>query len=117
MLAVGEAMLEGEFIFRVSWRGAAFNALRIAVDRDDALNVTERWDRMHPPRHALAALPGEDGQLDETETAPRADLGLDEPLPRPCRHPDNIRTLTGPEECMRARDDAASWMFRKLELA
>ncbi|QIE57530.1 hypothetical protein G5B40_20015 [Pikeienuella piscinae] len=118
MLAVGEAMLEGELAFRDGRREAAFEALRTAVARDDALNFTEPWAWMHPPRHALAALLAEDGRLDEAETELRADLGLDDTLPRPCRHPDNIWALTGLAECMRARNAAAaSEVVGKLEMA
>lgn len=102
-LAVGDAMLVGELAYREGRLDEAFAALREAVARDDALNFTEPWAWMHPPRHALAALLAEAGRFDEAEPVLRADLGLDDRLPRPCRHPDNIWALTGLEECLRRR--------------
>lgn len=103
MLAVGDAMLEGELLYRIGAREAAFTALREAVARDDALNFTEPWAWMHPPRHALAALLAEDGRLEEAERVLRTDLGLDDSLPRACRHPRNIWALLGLAECLEAR--------------
>ena len=51
----------------------AFSGLRLAVARDDALNYTEPWAWMHPPRHALGALLAEQGEFEEAEAG----------LPRP----------------------------------
>ena len=56
MLRVGEAMLDGELEYRKKNHDRAFERLRLAVSRDDALNYTEPWAWMHPPRHALGAL-------------------------------------------------------------
>lgn len=106
ILAVGDAMLVGELAYREGRLDQAFASLRTAVARDDALNFTEPWAWMHPPRHALAALLAEAGRLGEAEPVLRADLGLDETLPRACRHPDNIWALSGLVECLRARNAA-----------
>lgn len=106
MLAVGDAMLEGELAFRQGRFDAAFAALRTAVARDDALNYTEPWAWMHPPRHALAALLAERRRLEEAEAVLRTDLGYDGALARPCRHPENVWALIGLMECVAARSDA-----------
>ena len=76
ILRVGEAMLEGELEYRKRNYERAFNALRLAVERDDNLNFTEPWAWMHPPRHALGALLAQQGRYEEAETVYRTDLGL-----------------------------------------
>ena len=50
MLRVGEAMLDGELEYRKENHDRAFERLRLAGSRDDALNYTEPWAWMHPPR-------------------------------------------------------------------
>lgn len=105
VLAVGEAMAEGELFYRTEDFDAAFEALRRAVALDDALNYTEPWAWMHPPRHALGALLAEQGRFDEAEAVYRADLGYDGTLPRCCQHPDNIWALHGLVECVERNGD------------
>lgn len=100
MLLIGDAMLEGELEYRRGNHEKAFASLRQAVARDDALNYTEPWAWMHPPRHALAALLAEQGQFDEAEAVLRTDLGFDPGLARCCQHPDNIWALRGLVECV-----------------
>ena len=73
MLAVGEAMMEGEIAYHRGEHDRAFEWLRLAVARDDALNYTEPWAWMHPPRHALGALLAEQGRFDEAERVYRED--------------------------------------------
>ena len=59
---------------------------------------------MQPARHALGALLLEQGRVEEAEAVYRADLGLDDTLRRPCRHPENVWSLHGYHECLlRAR--------------
>ena len=100
MLRIGHAMLDGELEYRKQNYDRAFSSLRLAVARDDALNYTEPWAWMHPPRHALGALLAEQGEFEEAETVYRADLGYDGSIPRCCQHPDNIWALQGLTECV-----------------
>ena len=46
------------------------------------------------------ALLLEQGRVEEAEAVYRADLGLDDTLSRPCRHPDNVWSLHGYHECL-----------------
>src|SRR5260370_53101 len=67
ILAVGEKMLDGELEYHRGNHEVGYAYLREAVDRDDNLEYIEPWAWMHPPRHALAALPAEQGQYGEAE--------------------------------------------------
>ncbi|MDF1793747.1 MAG: hypothetical protein P1U88_17680 [Thalassobaculaceae bacterium] len=118
-LGVGAAMLAGEIAYRRGAFEEAFDALRLAVARNDALNYTEPWAWMHPPRHALGALLAEQGHHDEAEAVYRADLGFDGSVPRPCRHPDNVWALHGLLECVdrRGGGDEATLLRQRLSLA
>ncbi|MEM9140150.1 MAG: hypothetical protein AAGB15_09990, partial [Pseudomonadota bacterium] len=107
VLAVGKAMLDGELDYRKRNYDRAFESLRCAVARDDALNYTEPWAWMHPPRHALGALLAEQGRFDEAEDVYRADLGLNATLQRCSQHPNNIWALQGLVECVERRGDSA----------
>ncbi|XWN33496.1 MAG: hypothetical protein ROR55_10700 [Devosia sp.] len=107
ILGVGEAMLQGELLYRQGDYGPAFDALRRAVARDDGLNYTEPWAWMHPPRHALGALLAEQGHFEEAEAVYRADLGYDQGVARCCQHPDNVWALHGLHECVSRRRDSA----------
>ena len=102
VLAVGDAMLEGEIAYRRRNFEAAFDALREAVRRDDNLNYTEPWAWMHPPRHALGALLAEQGRHGAAIEVFRQDLGMAEGLPRCCQHADNVWALTGLVGSLRA---------------
>lgn len=117
MLAVGAAMLEGELEYRKGNYDQAFASLRLAVQRDDALNYTEPWAWMHPPRHALGALLGEQGLYEEAEAVFRADLGFSSDLPRCCQHPDNIWALQGLAECMEKSGKIDEQPFLRQRLA
>jgi hypothetical protein len=80
---------------------------------DDALNYSEPWPWMHPPRHALGALLLDQGQIEEATRVYRADLGLDPLLPRPSWHPDNVWSLHGLVECYeRSTNGAMAEEFR-----
>ena len=100
ILRVGEAMLDGEVEYRKRNHERAFEALRLAVERDDNLNFTEPWAWMHPPRHALGALLAQQGRLAEAEAVYRADLGYSGDLARCSQHPDNVWALHGLLECV-----------------
>jgi len=91
ILGVAEAMMAGEILYRQGDFEAAFEQLREAVRRDDALNYDEPWGWMQPARHALGALLLEQGRLEEAESVYRADLR---------RHPHNIWSLHGLAECL-----------------
>ncbi|WP_420562871.1 tetratricopeptide repeat protein [Thalassobaculum sp.] len=118
-LGVGAAMLAGEIAYRRGAFEEAFDHLRAAVERNDALNYTEPWAWMHPPRHALGALLAEQGRHEEAEAVYRADLGLDPAVPRPCRHPDNVWALHGLLECVERRGGTAEaeMLRQRLTLA
>ena len=119
MLRVGEAMLDGELEYRKKNHDRAFASLRLAVSRDDALNYTEPWAWMHPPRHALGALLAEQGMFREAETVFRADLGYDPSLARCCQHPENVWALQGLVECVEQAGDANELrlLHQRLEFA
>lgn len=92
VLAVGDAFLDGEIEFRAGNHDAAFAALRVAVERNDALRYDEPWGWMVPPRHALGALLLEAGRHAEAEAVYREDLQ---------RNPNNGWALHGLAECCR----------------
>ena len=83
----------------------AFEHLRKAVRLSDNLNFSEPWPWMHPPRHALGALLMEQRQYQEAERVYRADLGLDETVPRCQQHLDNVWSLHGLAECLKRRGE------------
>ena len=47
----------------------------------------------------------EDGAYEEAEAVYRADLGLDDKLPRPSQHPRNVWALHGLHECLARRNE------------
>lgn len=91
VLAVGQNMLEGEIEYRAGNYEIAFESLRSAVAKNDALKYDEPWGWMQPPRHALGALLLEQGHIAEAESVYRADLA---------RHPGNGWSLLGLSECL-----------------
>lgn len=119
VLAVAEAMLDGELEYRKGNYEVAFEHLRKAVDLDDALNYAEPWAWMQPTRHALAALLLEQGHVEEAAKAYAADLGFDDTLPRARQHPNNVWALHGFHECLikLGRKDEAKILEPQLKLA
>ena len=119
ILLVGEAMLDGELEYRKRNHDIAFDALRLAVARDDNLNFTEPWAWMHPPRHALGALLVEQGRLEEAETVYRTDLGYTGGIARCSQHPDNVWAIHGLLECVKQRGEPneARLLEQKLRFA
>ncbi len=91
ILGVAEAMIDGEIAYRKGEFDEAFDHLREAVDRDDALNYDEPWGWMQPARHALGALLLEQGHFDESEEVYRDDLA---------KHPNNPWALHGLAESL-----------------
>ncbi|KAK4083369.1 hypothetical protein Purlil1_10780 [Purpureocillium lilacinum] len=100
ILCVAEAMLDGEVEYRRCNFDAAFAHLRESIRRYDQLPFDEPWGWMQPARHAYGALLLEQGHVEEALGVYRADLGLDESLPRVHRHPNNVWALHGYHECL-----------------
>lgn len=100
ILAVASAMLDGELHYREGEYDLAFAALERSIALDDGLPFDEPWGWMQPTRHAYGALLLEQGRVEEAEAVYRADLGLDDTLPRPSRHPGNVWALNGFHECL-----------------
>ncbi|MDG4647381.1 hypothetical protein P6F26_02905 [Roseibacterium sp. SDUM158017] len=119
VLAVGEAMMDGEIAFKAGRIEEGLDHLRRSVALDDDLLYDEPWGWMQPARHALGALLMEAGHHDEAEAVYRADLGLDETLARPCQHPRNVWSLHGLHECLVRRGERteAHHIARQLEQA
>jgi tetratricopeptide (TPR) repeat protein len=92
VLDIGRSMLAGELEYRRGNHAAAFEHLRAAVAKDEALRYDEPWGWFQPAAHALGALLLEQGRAEEAEAVYRRDLEL---------HPDNGWALHGLEECQR----------------
>ena len=116
LLAIGEAMLEGELEYRKANYDTAFAHLRRAIALDDALPYDEPWGWMQPTRHALGALLLEQGEVEEAEAVYRADLGLDDTLSRASQHPDNPWSLHGLHECLKRRGKSGEIKLIKQRL-
>ncbi|MGW3986308.1 hypothetical protein [Streptomyces sp. NPDC004830] len=99
-LAIASAMLDGELEYRRGDHDSAFAALERSIALDDNLPYDEPWGWMQPTRHAYGALLLEQGRVEEAEAVYRADLGLDDTLPRPLQHPGNVWALHGFHECL-----------------
>ncbi len=119
ILAVADEMLEGELSYRKGDFDKAFTHLRRSVEIDDNLPYDEPWGWMQPTRHALGALLMEQNHFEEAEAVYRADLGLDNTLPRPCQHPGNVWSLLGLHECLNKlhREDEAILLKPSLDVA
>lgn len=119
LLAIAEAMLEGEIAYRKGDYETAFRQLRRSVDLDDALPYDEPWGWIQPTRHALGALLYEQGRLEEAEAVYREDLGLGGGLSRATIHPDNVWSLRGLHDCLAAKGDSAELRLirQRLDLA
>lgn len=98
LLDIAREMVAGEVEYRRGNLDGAFEHLREAVRRDDALRYDEPWGWLQPARHALGALLLEQGRLAEAEQVYRSDLE---------RHPDNGWSLHGLAECLRRTNHAA----------
>ena len=105
VLAIGDAMLDGELEYRRGNYELAFDHLRRSVTLYGNLNYAEFWAWMQPPRHALGALLLEQGHVAEATQIYRADLGLDDTLQRSSQHPNNIWSLHGYAECCQLLGD------------
>lgn len=119
ILAIASAMLDGELEYRKGNFDAAFAALERSIDLDDNLPYDEPWGWMQPTRHAYGALLLEQGRVAEAEAVYRADLGLDETLPRALQHPGNVWALHGFHECLvrLGRQGEARIVAQQLKMA
>ncbi|GAA2459484.1 hypothetical protein [Streptomyces glaucus] len=119
ILAIASAMLDGELAYREGDHEAAFAALERSVALDDGLPYDEPWGWMQPTRHAYGALLLEQGRIAEAEAVYRADLGLDDTLPRALQHPGNVWALHGLHECLlrRGEEGEARIVAQQLKLA
>ena len=119
ILAVAEAMLDGELEYRRGNIELAFEHLRKAVKLDDSLPYDEPWGWIQPTRHAYGALLLEQGRVEEAAAVYSADLGLDDTLPRALQHRNNVWSLHGYHECLRklGRDAEARILEQQLQLA
>ena len=103
-------MIAGEIAYRRGDFDTAFEQLREAVRRDDALNYDEPWGWMQPARHALGALLLEQGHVEQAEVVYRTDLK---------RHPKNVWALQGLAECLmkQGKMNAATDIQKQFERA
>jgi len=100
VLQVATAMLDGEIEYRRGNYMMAFDSMRLAIQREDALIYAEPWGWMLPTRHPYAALSLEQGHIEQAAQAYAEDLGLDDKLARAHQHPNNIWALHGYHECL-----------------
>ncbi len=100
ILKVGASMLDGEVEYRAGNYDAAFEHLRKSITLYDELPYDEPWGWMQPARHAYGALLLEQGHVDEAMAVYKADLGVDDSLPRAHQHPNNVWALHGYHECL-----------------
>ncbi|MFE9675621.1 hypothetical protein ACFYO5_16080 [Streptomyces sp. NPDC006259] len=119
ILAIAATMLDGELEYRKGRYEAAFAALERSIELDDNLPYDEPWGWMQPTRHAYGALLLEQGRIAEAEAVYRADLGLDDSLPRPSQHPGNVWSLHGLHECLvrLGKDGEARIVAQQLKFA
>jgi tetratricopeptide (TPR) repeat protein len=106
LVAIALPLAEGEVEYRRGHRDMAFDLLREAVKRDDALKYDEPWGWMQPARHALGALLLEQGRVEEAEAVYREDLK---------RHPANGWSLHGLAECLERRGKTAEAQTARAE--
>jgi tetratricopeptide (TPR) repeat protein len=119
LFEIATEMLRGEIEYRKENYTAAFAHLRASVAHDDALPYDEPWGWMQPTRHALGALLLEQGHVAEAEAVYREDLGLGGQLSRATVHPDNVWSLKGLLDCLKARGDTVEsiGIKQRLDLA
>ncbi|WP_170752856.1 tetratricopeptide repeat protein [Ruegeria lacuscaerulensis] len=119
LLEIAHEMLRGEIEYRKENFDAAYAHLRRSVELDDNLPYDEPWGWMQPTRHALGALLFEQGHVTEAEAIYREDLGLGGTLSRASIHPDNVWSLKGLHDCLKARNETVEiqQIRQRLDLA
>ncbi|MFZ8969916.1 MAG: tetratricopeptide repeat protein [Paracoccaceae bacterium] len=118
-MGVAREMLAGEIAYHSGAPEIAFDHLREAVKKEDALPYDEPWGWMMPSRHALGALLLDQGRFDEAIDAYEADLGLNDNVIRANRHPNNVWALLGLHRCYEAteRENEARLIKPYLDIA
>jgi tetratricopeptide (TPR) repeat protein len=118
-MGVAREMLAGEIAYHSGAHEIAFDHLREAVKKEDALPYDEPWGWMMPSRHALGALLLDQGRFDEAIDAYEADLGLNDNVIRANRHPNNVWALLGLHRCYEAteRENEARLIKPYLDIA
>jgi tetratricopeptide (TPR) repeat protein len=91
VIAIADAMLEGEILVREGKLNEGLAALRDAAAKEDALKYDEPPDWLQPVRHALGTALIRAGKADEAEKVYREDLA---------RWPDNGWSLFGLAQCL-----------------
>jgi tetratricopeptide (TPR) repeat protein len=94
VLAIAEAMLEGEILYREGKVDEAIGALTEAVRLEDQLRYIEPPDWIQPVRHVLGATLVDAKRFADAETVYRADL---------VRHPHNGWSLHGLVQSLRGQ--------------
>ncbi len=119
LLEIAAEMLRGEIEYRKGNYEIAYAHLRRSVELDDTLPYDEPWGWMQPTRHALGALLFEQGHVNEAEAVYREDLGLGGTLSRASIHPDNVWSLKGLHDCLKARGETVEirQIKQRLDLA
>jgi len=119
LFEIATEMLRGEIEYRKGNYDTAYAHLRASVAHDDNLPYDEPWGWMQPTRHALGALLLEQGHVTEAEAIYREDLGLGGQLSRASIHPDNVWSLKGLHDCLKARGEAVEiiQVKQRLDLA
>jgi tetratricopeptide (TPR) repeat protein len=119
LLAVARALLDGELEYRRANFDVAFDHLLWSIDLDDSLPYDEPWGWMQPTRHAYGALLLEQGHVEKAAAIYKADLGMDDTLPRALQHPNNVWALHGYHECLMklGRISEAQVVEEQLKLA
>ncbi|WP_428925249.1 hypothetical protein [Marinibacterium sp. SX1] len=119
LLEIAKEMVRGEIEYRRGEYDTAFAHLRRSVALEDGLPYDEPWGWMQPARHALGALLFEQGHVAAAETVYREDLGLGGTLARASIHPDNVWSLKGLHDCLKARGDTVeiAQIRQRLDLA
>lgn len=119
ILAIANAMMDGELEYRRGNVELGLEHLRRAIQLDDALPYDEPWGWMQPTRHAYGALLMEQGRVEEALAVYMADLGFDDTLPRAQQHRNNVWALHGFHECLTrlGRESEARIIRPQLQLA
>ncbi|KAK2736736.1 hypothetical protein FQN57_000584 [Myotisia sp. PD_48] len=119
ILEIAAAMLDGEIEYRCGNFDQAFEYLRKSIKLDDSLPYDEPWGWMQPTRHAYGALLLERGFVEQAVAVYKADLGVDNTLPRAHQHPNNVWALHGYHECLvkLGEVDEAAKIGKQLRLA
>jgi tetratricopeptide (TPR) repeat protein len=119
ILAIAEAMFDGEIAYREGSFDTAFGHLRRAIELDDSLPYDEPWGWMQPTRPAYGGLLLERGRVEEAADVYAADLGLDPTLSLACQRPRNVWSLHGYHECLQrlGRTEEAVIIRQQLALA